>query len=102
MASRRKKLLLACGSVPGLNSGGAATRSAMLLEGAAADHDVYVLVAPLEKVPPPPGPLPKSIRGKAIALEVLPLLADEDPAIETILDLRDHAMGPDAMVALSK
>jgi glycosyltransferase involved in cell wall biosynthesis len=98
---KREKLLMVTPATPNPLGGGTSIRAAMLLESAAAHFDVFVLVALLEKPGTPALAERPSrfLRERAVRVEAIPLLAQQDPSIDQLVGFRDGSMSPEAVVA---
>jgi glycosyltransferase involved in cell wall biosynthesis len=99
--SPRKKLLLVTPATPNPLGGGTSIRAAMLLESAAAHFDVFVIVALLEKLGASAlAQRPtRFLRERTVRVETIPLLAQQDPSIDQLIEFRNGSMTPEAIVA---
>ncbi len=97
----RKKLLFIAPVVPNPTGSGTSIRAAMLLQSVAAQYDVFIVVAPLEK-PSPSEPLPpmsRFVRDRSGAVRTVSLLAENDPSIDDLVQIRDRSVADDDLVA---
>ncbi len=101
MASR-KKLLYICPALPVPYGNGGSIRAALLLDGAAREHDVYVLLPLLAHRDSLAlaEPIPDFIAQRAVRVRRVALLQEGEPAIETLAHMRDSAQARDVIIAL--